>query len=104
MLDKWAAAGGRLPALSFDRSGWFLVRAVTANPATFRFASSGPYYVEIGGEPRISRESARFFLDWVYERARQLDLSDPQQKADALGYLRAARNFWEQQLEKANAE
>ena len=103
-LDKWAAAGGRLPALSFDRSGWFLVRAVTANPATFRFASSGPYYVEIGGEPRISRESARFFLDWVYERARQLDLSDPQQKADALGYLRAARNFWEQQLEKANAE
>src|SRR5262249_20680766 len=59
-LDDWAKAGGRLPPLRFTESGWFLVRAVTNLQETYRFASTGPYYVEIGYEPRISKASAEF--------------------------------------------
>ena len=60
--------------LHFDRSGWFLVRAVTDLPKTYRFAMTGPYYVEIGPQRRISKSAAQFFVDWVYER-RQADQS-----------------------------
>ncbi len=70
--------GGRLPKLEFDRSGWFLVRAVTDLPDTYRFAMTGPYHVRIGDRPRISRRSAQFFVDCVYERARQIRLADPE--------------------------
>ena len=69
-------ANGKLPPVKFTKSGWMLVRAVTNNPKTFRFASTGPYYVEIGYQRRVSKESAQFFLDWVYERARQIKLDD----------------------------
>ena len=55
-LEEYRDRRGTLPAVRFDKSGWMLVRAVTANPQTFRFASTGPYYVEIGQQPRISRE------------------------------------------------
>ena len=53
-FDKYSKSG-RLPNVEFDSSGWFLVRAVTDLPNTYRFAMTGPYYVEIGGKPRISR-------------------------------------------------
>src|SRR5262249_47039115 len=39
---------GSLGTLTFTKSGWFLVRALADNKKTFRFASTGPYYVEIG--------------------------------------------------------
>ena len=50
---------------TFDDSGWFLVRAVTSNAKNYQFASSGPYYVEQAGQPRVSRASVQFFLDWI---------------------------------------
>ena len=64
-LADWTKQKGRLPPLHFDDSGWFLVRAVTTNQRTYQFASSGPYYVEKGGRPRVSRRSVQFFLDWI---------------------------------------
>jgi hypothetical protein len=103
-LDEWANKKGMLPPLTFDRSGWFLIRAVTNNSKTYRFASTGPYYVEIGYEPRISKRSAQFFVDWVYERARRIKLEDASQKEEVLQYHRVARDFWQKKLEQANAE
>ncbi len=103
-LEEYAKAGGRLPAITFDRSGWMLIRAVTDNPKTFRFASTGPYYVEIGERPRISREAVQFFLDWVHERARQIKLVDPEEQRRVLRYHRAARDFWQRRLAAANAD
>jgi hypothetical protein len=103
-LDQWAKAGGKLPPVKFDRSGWFLIKAVASNPKTFRFASTGPYYVEIGYEPRVSKKAAQFFCDWVYERAGRLKLDDPTQKEEVLQYHRQARDFWRKKLEAANAE
>ena len=80
-----------------------LIRAVTSNPKTYRFASTGPYYVEIGEEPRISKESAQFFVDWVNERIRQLKLSDPEQQAEVMQFQEQALRFWEDKLRNANA-
>jgi hypothetical protein len=103
-LDQWVKAGGNLPPLSFSRSGWFLIRAVTSNPKTYRFASTGPYYVEIGYERRVSKKAAQFFSDWVYERAGRIKLDDSQQKAEVLEYHRQARDFWQKKVAESNAE
>jgi hypothetical protein len=103
-LDDWAKAGGKLPKLRFDESGWFLVRAVTEARDTYRFASSGPYYVQVGYKPRVSKSSAQFFVDWVTERARGLKIDDAEQRAEVLKDLRRARDYWQALLDKANAE
>ncbi len=95
---------GRLPPLHFKHSGWFLLRVVGEAPETYRFAMTAPFFVEFGGKPRISRKSAQFFLDWVYERARQIKIADPRQRGEVMEYHRKARDFWKAILEKANAE
>jgi hypothetical protein len=103
-LDQYAKANGRLPSLEFDQSGWMLVRAVANNRQTYRFASSGPYYVEIGGHPRISKRSAAFFLDWVRQRSAQIRLADSEQQEEVLKPHREAEAYWRQLLEAANAD
>lgn len=100
-LDEWTKRGGKLPPVRFDRSGWFLVRAVTELDQTYRFASSGPYYVRIGEQPRIGRGSVQFFLDWLDERQRRRD-AEPTASDEAL--VRSAREFWQGLLAQANAE
>jgi hypothetical protein len=103
-LDEWRNAKGKLPTVKFTRSGWMLVRAVTNNPKTFRFATTGPYYVEIGYEKRVSKASAQFFLDWVFERARRVKLADGDQHQEVMAYHKAARDFWQKKVDEANAE
>lgn len=102
-FDQYAAKG-RLPPVRFDRSGWFAVRVVADRADTYRFALSAPFFVEIGGQPRISRRSAQFFLEWLAQRAAQIHLEDPAQKAQVLACYRQARDFWQGLLAKANAE
>ncbi len=102
-LDEWAKHG-QLEPLVFEESGWFLIRAVTDVRHTYRFASTGPYYVEIGERPRrISRQSVEFFLDWVGERMGRIDLADNQQRAEVLKHHEMAQQFWRDLLAKANA-
>ncbi|HIN95642.1 MAG TPA: hypothetical protein EYN03_08345 [Planctomycetes bacterium] len=104
-LSDYAKAGGKLPELLFEQSGWMLIRAVTSNPKTYRYASTGPYYVQIGEKPRISRAAAQFFLDWVFERARQIAaLPDEQQREAILIYHRAARDYWQKRLDSATVD
>jgi hypothetical protein len=103
-LDEWAQMGGKLPPMTFKESGWFLIRAVTSVPDTYRFATTGPYYVQIGYQPRVSKSSAQFFLDWVTERAKNLKLKDADQREAVLKYQRQARDFWKGLVEKANAQ
>ncbi|HEV3163863.1 MAG TPA: CehA/McbA family metallohydrolase, partial [Isosphaeraceae bacterium] len=72
---------GTLGSVRFDSSGWLLVRVLANNPKTFRFASTAPFFVEIGStKRRISRSSARFFLDWVRERIGGIKLDDPAER------------------------
>jgi hypothetical protein len=104
--DAWARSGtSTLGRLHFEQSGWFLVRTIAEVPETFRFASTGPFYVEIGPEKRrISKTSARFFVDWVRTRAGQIALEDPARRREVLRHHQAAEVYWTDLLSKANAE
>ncbi|MHC4441760.1 MAG: CehA/McbA family metallohydrolase [Planctomycetota bacterium] len=52
----------------FEKSGWFVVRAITSVTKTFRFACTGPSYVEIGDKPKtIRRDDVAYFLKWTQE-------------------------------------
>ena len=95
---------GSLGTISFRSSGWFLVRVITDNPKTFRFASTAPYYVEVGAtKQRISRSSARFFLKWVRERGERVKLDDGNQLAEVLEPHIMAEKFWKDLMDRANA-
>ncbi len=91
--------------IRFDESGWLLLRAVADVPHTFRFASTGPFYVEVGTKPRrISKASAQLFLDWVEERIKQVNLDDQEQRADVLKYHQDAERFWKAKVAEATAD
>ena len=78
------------------------MRAVTSNAKNYQFASSGPYYVERGGRPRVSRASVQFFLDWIdaaEARIRELpDLDEPTRDEAAsragVGAASSSRTCW----------
>jgi hypothetical protein len=106
-LADWKNRQGRLPSLVFKESGWFLVRAVTSNTQTYQFASSGPYYVEQAGRPRISRASVRFFLDWIdgaTGRIRESAAIKASEREAKLAEQESARRFFEALLAKASTE
>ena len=42
---------------------------------------TAPYYVEFGYGRRISKRAAQFFLDWVYQRAKQIESTIPSSAA-----------------------
>ena len=93
-----------LGTMRVNESGWFLVRVIAEVADTFRFASTGPFHVEVGdGPPRISRASAQFFLDWVRERAAKINLPDAQQRAEVLTFHTEAEAYWVRNLAAANA-
>jgi hypothetical protein len=99
------AKTGSLGTVSFDSSGWFLVRAIADHPRTFRFASTAPWYVEVGeSERRISRGSAQFFVQWIDDRMQKLKLDDPAKREEVFATYRTARDFWASLVEKANAD
>jgi hypothetical protein len=102
-FDEYAKTG-RLPKLEFKHSGWFLLRVVNDVSQTYRFAMTGPYYVEFAGQRRISKRSAQFFLDWLDQRARQIAPDDPAQPSALSAYQHKARDFWQALLSRANAE
>jgi hypothetical protein len=103
-LDEWAKAGGKLPNVKFEQSGWLLIRAVTNASKTYRFAMTAPYYVEIGYERRISKQSTQFMLDWLTERAKRITTTNAEERQAVIAPFRTARDFWQQQAAKANAE
>jgi hypothetical protein len=91
----------------FERSGWFLVRARTARTDTYRFASTAPFYVELGASPRrISKRAVTFFAAWVEQRmlAIRNGARDSSELDAMLAPHAAARNFWQAELARANAD
>jgi hypothetical protein len=94
-----------LGSIVFKESGWFLVRVLAGVPSTFRFASTGPFYVEIGPvSRRVSKAYAQFFLDWVQERMSQIRFDDPREQAESIKYQQPAEQFWREKGEQANAQ
>lgn len=96
---------GSLGKLTLGSSGWFLVRAISTHEKTFRFASTAPFYVEAGAAPRrISRGSAKFFVDWVAERRVRMKEADPAKRGEILRFHDRAWDYWTGLAEKANAD
>lgn len=100
-LADYAKAKGKLPPIVFDRSGWMLIRAVTNFEKSYRFATTGPFYVNVGQKGRISRKSAEFFLDWVAEREKLLKLEDQSQRSEVVQTLHVARDYWQDLVNRA---
>jgi hypothetical protein len=106
-LADWKDKKGKLPPVLFDASGWFLVRAVTSNQQTYQFASTGPYYVELEGKPRVSKKSVQFFLEWIdaaEARLRKLPGTSEATVKEQLAEQQEARKYFEALLAEANAE
>ena len=98
---------GSLGKLTFTRSGWFLIRAITEEKRTFRFASTAPFYVEIGPrKKRISKRSVEFFRVWVEQRIKRVPrkLKDKTKLREVLAQHEAARTFWRNLLKESNSE
>jgi len=98
-LDELAGNAGRLPPVAFDRSGWFLVRAVTENTDLYQYATTGPYYVQVGDQRCISRASVHFFLNWLEEAADHFATN-----SDARQAIDNARPFWADLDRRATGE
>ena len=61
--------------------------------------------MEVGeGKRRVSKASARFFREWVRERTGRVKVEDANQREEVLKYHAAAERFWQDLVEKANAE
>ncbi len=103
-LEEWSRSKGELPRVEFKQSGWMLIRAVTTHPKTYRFASTGPYYVEFDDQPRISRSSAQFFVDWIDARMDRLSVEDATQRRFLQDEYRAARRFWQDLEQRATVD
>jgi hypothetical protein len=107
-LDEFKAAGGKLPPIKFTESGWFLIRAVTDDTKTYRYATTAPYFVEIGYGPRISRSAAQFFLDWTDKRGEEISKAAGTEESAAMKQARknveSAHDYWKAIGERANAE
>ncbi|HEY2895417.1 MAG TPA: CehA/McbA family metallohydrolase, partial [Pirellulales bacterium] len=102
-LKEWERLKGKLPLVKFHESGWFLIRAVTDLAETHRFATTGPYYVEIGDRGRISKSSAQFFADWVDERVANIEQNGGYGRESEREFYQQARQFWKQKVAEANA-
>jgi hypothetical protein len=103
-LDAWL----RPDPLVFERSGWFLVRTIAKVPHTFRFASTAPFFVEVGEtKSTIHRADVDYFLQWIDERIDRIrrdergHLPDAEQRTTILETHREARRFYEGLLEKS---
>ncbi len=93
--------GGRLEGLRFYEPGWFLFRAVAEVPHTYRFALSGPYYIQRKDQTTIRRRAVRFFLQWLQKARRKLRISNRQQRAEIIRQYEQAEKFWTTRLNQA---
>jgi len=66
---------------------------------------TAPFYVEIETGQRISKQSAQFFLDWVYNRATAIRKKKlpPDEMKRLIAQQRHARDYWQRLVDKANA-
>ncbi len=98
MDDAKANQDNQLPPIDFSDSGWFLIRAVTDLPDTYRCAISAPFYVQYNQKPYIDPDSVRFFQKWMIERgkkiAQQKDKYPEKSRAGIISAWSQARDVW----------
>ncbi len=88
------------------KSGWFLLRAHAPDKHTYRFASTGPFYVQPTNQAkRISRASADFFITWQTRRLNQLKkaLKDHPDRNAVFSLHQKSLAYWQGLKRGANA-
>lgn len=103
-LDEFAATGGVIPPLKIDRSGWVMVRVATDHEEHFRVAMSAPWFIDFDDRRRISRKAVDFFGKWLADCETELKKLPPDELKRYIGPVRAAREFWRQRVDEANAD
>jgi hypothetical protein len=93
---------GEFPPISIDKSGWLVVRVVTAHDHLYRFATTAPFYFEFDGKARISSKSIEFMLAWL-DRSVESMPKNRNVDSDMKATLESAKAFWRDRLEQANA-
>ncbi|MFG0262376.1 MAG: hypothetical protein ACF788_08295, partial [Novipirellula sp. JB048] len=101
-LDEFAKAGGVIPALQVQQSGWVMIRVVTRYEDHYRAAISAPWYIEFDGQPRVTRRSVEFFREWLGEYETRLRRLPADELASHVPYIRAARAFWSDRHQQAS--
>ncbi len=102
-INLGKGAGGKLPPIVFDESGWFLVRVRASSDTTHRFATTGPFYVAFE-EPRISRQATDFFVDWVAAEKNSLEAKDPETSSQVQRYYERAADYWKKKAAQATTD
>jgi hypothetical protein len=93
-LDEFAAAGGEIPPIMAEESGWVLIRVLTLHEEHYRAAISAPWYIEFDGKRRVADASVQFFRDWLAAYEERLKRLPPEQLESYVPFIRAARRFW----------
>lgn len=93
-LDEFALAGGKIPPLSIDESGWVLVQVVTGYEGHLRAATSAPWYIEFDGRRRVTPEAVSFFQRWQSDYEQRLAKLPPAEIQRHAPAIQAARRFW----------
>ncbi|MCA9136392.1 MAG: hypothetical protein KDB00_06530 [Planctomycetales bacterium] len=93
-LDEFAKAGGEIPAIMADESGWVILRVMTQHGEHYRAALTAPWWIEFDGRRRVAPDSVKFFQEWLSEYEDRLKQLPPQQLAGYVPFIQAARRFW----------
>jgi hypothetical protein len=108
--DKERHAADARGTIDIDRSGWLLLRAWNDEPHPdvldiYPWATTSPIYVEVGNEPRRSRQAAAYFLQWLDRiqsgTERNADYRTAAERETVLQDIKRARAFYEQVLSSA---
>ncbi|MCO8121445.1 hypothetical protein NHH03_06830 [Stieleria sp. TO1_6] len=95
-LDEFAKAGGKIPPIMAQESGWVIIRVMTLYEDHYRAAVTAPWWIEFDGRRRVSPESVSFFRDWLGDYEQRLLKLPPDELARYVPFIQAARRFWNQ--------
>ncbi|MGB7347603.1 MAG: hypothetical protein WBD20_25495 [Pirellulaceae bacterium] len=94
-LDEFAKAGGVIPTLTAQESGWVIMRVVTLHEDHYRAAISAPWYIEFDGKSRVSKKSVAFFQEWMAQYENRLKTQTAENLQRHVPFVHASRRFWE---------
>ncbi len=82
--------------VTVETGGWLVVRAITTQSETFRFASTGPFWIEMASRDEAAEQDSRkFFLNWARQRRAELAESlRGSERDEVLAAHDAAIAFW----------
>ncbi|MCC9603963.1 hypothetical protein LOC67_25710 [Stieleria sp. JC731] len=103
-LDEFAKAGGKIPPIEAQESGWVIMRVLTLYEGHYRAAVTAPWWIEYDGQRRVSDESVDFFREWLSAYEKRLTATRPNDIEKEAPFVRAARRFWEQKAGNVNSQ